>query len=81
MADRDAQGRFLPGNQVCKLGWRALVGKRFGGDEDAARGWFARVGAYTYARMALGDSPLQWRLVFWEHPGSPEEFMVKRGIP
>lgn len=76
MADRDAQGRFVPGNKVCQFGWRALVGKRFGGDEEAARCWISRVGAHTYARMALEGTVLEHRLVHWPYPGTPEQFLA-----
>lgn len=62
--------------KIARLGWKALVDKRFGGNERAAAWWLGKVGAHTYARMVSGEgSSIAFKEVF-AHPGSPEEFMT-----
>ena len=76
---RDALGRFAPGNTISRLGWAGLVDKRFGGDETMAKQWLGRVGFHAYARMALEETPNAHKLQFsmYRHPGTPEEFLAE----
>lgn len=72
MTNRDSLGRFTPGNQVAYQGWRALVAKRFQGDEVAAKTWWGKMGAWHY------DKPYRERgLGAMPHPGQPEEFVAQ----
>jgi hypothetical protein len=70
MSNRDNLGRFTNGNQVAALGWAGLVTKRFAGNEQIAKRWWGRMGAYNsdavYRARGLGAMP---------HPGQPEAFV------
>jgi hypothetical protein len=72
-AERDQRGRFQPGNQVCYQGWRALVQKRFEGDEQACKAWWSAWGAYH------SDFPYHGTVIqkFFPPP-PPEEFLAQR---
>ncbi len=72
--DRDNRVRFQHGNTIAVLGWRALVAKRFDGDERAARAWWGEIGAHTYAKQV--DLPML--KACFAHPGTPEEFVAAR---
>jgi hypothetical protein len=72
-ADRNSKGRFQPGNRVCYQGWRALVEKRFGGDEAACKRWWSEWGAY-HSDFPYRGTPQQ---KFFPPP-PPEEFLVQR---
>ena len=61
--------------KIARLGWKGLVERRFEGNEAAARFWWGKVGAHTYARLAVGGTAIPWKSVF-DYPGSPEEFMT-----
>ena len=69
--NRDSRGRFVHGHTVAVHGWRGLVNKRFGGNEDAARAWWGCCGAYYYDQMCAP------RMRFMEHPGQPEDFLAR----
>ena len=76
-ADRDGRGRFLQGNSVAAEGFAGLVEQRFGGDEEMAKDWLARVGKYAYGtayRNRDGSYPGWVKVCFRGHPGSPEQF-------
>ena len=49
--------------EIGRAGWRGLVDKRFGGDEDAAREWFAALGAWA-SQVVHGEFFSRF-----EHPG------------
>lgn len=48
MTDRDHKGRFMAGNSSALTGWKALIAKRFAGDEAACRRWWGMMGAWHY---------------------------------
>lgn len=75
--DRDERGRFVARNTLCYAGWQALVEKRFGGNEEKCKEWWGRMGAFTYAKMALEGTPNAGKLPYW-HPGSPEQFLERQ---
>ncbi|MEZ4684159.1 MAG: hypothetical protein R2932_59110 [Caldilineaceae bacterium] len=58
--------------QIAKQGWAALVTKRFGGDERAAKAWWGAMGAYHYDQQVL-DIYGAIRPAF-PHPGDPSDF-------
>lgn len=58
--------------QIAKQGWGGLVGKRFGGDERAAKAWFGALGAWNYDQL-VRDIYGAVRPAF-PHPGEPTEF-------
>lgn len=69
--NRDKQGRFTQGNTIARNGWDGLVRKRFSGEAVAAREWVGAVGRWAYAQQ----TGIVRRGAF-QHPGSPENFLV-----
>ena len=63
-------------SEIGRLGWAALVDRRFNGNTAAAREWWGRLGFHTYARHALEGTPNAHKLAQpnYAHPGTPEEF-------
>lgn len=77
MTNRDAQGRFVTGNQVALQGWAGLVRQRFGGDEATAKAWVGQLGRWAYGlnyRNADGQYMPWVKPGFRQHPGRPEQF-------
>ena len=69
-AQRKPNGQFAKGNTISKLGWDALVKKRFNGNVKLAKLWIGRVGANQYAKQAQ-----IFRAYAFQYPGDPETFM------
>lgn len=77
MNSRDAQGRFVTGNQVAYSGWAGLVQRRFAGDEQTAKLWFAQLGRWAYAKSFAGNQTSMMQMRFataYAHPGEPEQY-------
>lgn len=58
-------------SEIGRIGWRALVERRFYGDSVAQKEWLGQLGAWASDQIYP-----DWMKVF-PHPGSPEEFMAK----
>ena len=53
--------------EIARLGWQALVERRFSGDARRAAEYIGRLGAWAAERTAYAGSPLYQPT--WEHPG------------
>jgi hypothetical protein len=49
--------------EIARAGWRAMVERHFGGDEQAAGEWLGRLGAWAADAAYRGTIPV------FEHPG------------
>lgn len=73
---RDSKGRFICGNAWARVGWAALVVRRFHGDVAAAKAWLGRLGVWAYGQQCLNP---YWQVkpCFQVHPGTPECFIER----
>lgn len=60
-----------------KAGWAVLVERWFAGDEDAAKEFIGRRGAYWAERLAYGDDPLIGKPGVWLPPIAPWELAAR----
>ena len=78
---RNKDGRFAPGNTLCRAGFQAMLNKHFDGDKAAFNAWFAQLGRYAYGlnyRRRGADMfwyPVWIKACFRTHPGTPASFM------
>ena len=55
---RNKDGRFAPGNTLCRAGFQAMLNKHFDGDKAAFNVWFGQLGYRVHSPAVFMH---QWR--------------------